>query len=96
MRTENEHDESSIMKSSVTKVLNDDKRHLEISLMKNEKEDDSSVDLESLEYIMNQTKRTKRFNAYKNHMINALNHLNTKIEYYDILYLRKYESFMSN
>ena len=96
MRTENEYDKSFIIKSLIVKDLNDDERHLEISLMKNREEDDSSIDLESLEYIMNQTKRIKRFNAYKNHIINAFNHLDIKIKCYDILYLRKYEFFISN
>ena len=59
MKTENECDESSIMKSSVVEDLNDDKRHPGTSLMENEEENDPSINLEPFEYIMNQTKRTK-------------------------------------
>ena len=96
MRIENEYNENSIIKSSIIEDLNDNKRYSETSFMKNEKENDFFINLKSFEYIMNQMKRTKWFNAYKNRIINAFNHFNAKIEYYDILYLRKYEFFMSN
>ena len=46
-----------------------------------------------LEFIFDISKRTKRINTYKKHMINLLYHLGAKTGRYGILYLRKYCHF---
>jgi hypothetical protein len=96
MGIEGEHDERSSVKSLTIEISDRDERRVETPSMEDEEEEDSSIDREPLEYITDQTKRTKRFNTYKRRGINLLNHIGAKTGSYGILYLRKYQLFISS
>lgn len=94
MGIEEEHDERSTVKSLTIEISDRDEGHAETPSMTDEEEDYSAIDREPLEYITDQTKRTKRFHTCKKRMTNLLNQIGAKTGGYGILYLRKYQLFI--